>query len=112
MSISTYAHIHSQAYIPTYIYTHTDQAFSVYLEAERAILAATQFVIELKRAMKENDDMNSIYEKMKELEAFMEPLLSQSETWLLTATTTSSVDITEEVVTRSLRSIARIKLNR
>lgn len=55
--------------------------------------------------------MNPIYEKMKELEAFLEPLLAHSETWRLTATTTSPVDPTEEVVTRSLRCMASIKLN-
>lgn len=56
--------------------------------------------------------MNPIYEKMKELEAYLEPLLTQSESWLLLSTTTSPVNYTEEVVARSLRSMARIKLNR
>lgn len=56
--------------------------------------------------------MHPIFEKMKELEAYLEPLLAQSETWMLLSTTTSPVDVTEEVVARSLRSMARIKLNR
>lgn len=55
--------------------------------------------------------MTPIYEKMKELEAFLEPHLSHSESWLLAATTTSPVDPTEEVVARSLRCMASIKLN-
>lgn len=88
------------------------QAFAFYLQAQRAILAATQFVIELNTAVKEGVDMSPIYEKMKELEAYLEPLLTQSETWMLPSTTTSSVDVTEEVVARSLRSMTRIKLNR
>lgn len=88
------------------------QAFSIYVQAQRAILAATQFVIELNRAVKENADMLPIYEKMKEMENFLEPLLTQSENWLLTSTTTSPVDPTEAVVTRSLRCMASIKLNR
>lgn len=88
------------------------QTFAVYLQAQRAILAATQFVIELNAAVKEGVDMSPIYEKMKELEAYLEPLLTQSETWMLPSTTTSPVDVTEEVVARSLRSMARIKLNR
>lgn len=83
----------------------------MYLQAQRAILAATQFVIELNKAVKENADMNPIYEKMKELEAFLQPLLSRSESWLLASTTTSPVDPTEEVVARSLRCMASIKLN-
>ncbi|KAJ4419479.1 hypothetical protein N0V82_004924 [Gnomoniopsis sp. IMI 355080] len=87
------------------------EAFPVYIQAQRAILAATQFVIELNAAVKENADMQPIYEKMKELEAFIEPLLAQSEAWLLTSTVTSPVDSAEAVVARSLRCMASIKLN-
>ncbi|KAK7739740.1 hypothetical protein SLS53_005710 [Cytospora paraplurivora] len=87
-------------------------AFPVYIQSQRAILAATQFVIELNKVVnRENVDMNPIYERMKELEAFMGPLLSQSDTWILRSTTTSPVDPTEEVVARSLRCMAAIKLN-
>lgn len=88
------------------------QAFSVYVAAQHAILAATQFVIELNQVVKEGADMQPIYEKMKELEAYLEPLLSHSDSWLLAASNTSPVDPTEEVVTRSLRCMASIKLNR
>lgn len=56
--------------------------------------------------------MLPIYDKMKEMENFLEPLLTQSENWLLTSTTTSPVDPTEAVVARSLRCMASIKLNR
>lgn len=97
----------------TYRPTHANiQAFAAYIQAQRAILAATQFVIELNKAVKENGDMNPIYEKMKDLEKFLEPLLAQSEAWLLTSTVTSPVDPTEAVVARSLRCMASIKLNR
>lgn len=61
--------------------------------------------------MRDNADMTPIYERMKELEALIEPLLSHSETWLLTATTTSPVAPGEAVVARSLRCMASIKLN-
>lgn len=74
-------------------------------------MAATQFVIELNKAVRDNADMNPIYERMKELEALLEPLLSHSETWLLTSTTTSPVAPGEAVVARSLRCMASIKLN-
>lgn len=74
-------------------------------------MAATQFVIELNKAVRDNADMNPIYERMKELEALLEPLLSHSETWPLTSTTTSPVGPGEAVVARSLRCMASIKLN-
>ncbi|ROV91194.1 hypothetical protein VMCG_09330 [Cytospora schulzeri] len=87
-------------------------AFNVYIKSQRAILAATQFVIELNKAVaKEDADMNPLYERMKDLEASMGPLLSHSETWILPSTTTSPVDPTEDVVARSLRCMAIIKLN-
>lgn len=91
---------------------HNAQAFAVYVQAQRSILAATQFVIELNKAVKEHADMVPIYVKMRELETFLEPLLSLSELWPLTSTTTSPVDPTEAVVARSLRCMASIKLNR
>lgn len=74
-------------------------------------MAATQFVIELNKAVRESADMNPIYERMKELEALLEPLLSHSETWLLPSTTASPVGPGEAVVARSLRCMASIKLN-
>lgn len=74
-------------------------------------MAATQFVIELNKAVRDNADMNPIYERMKELEALLEPMLSHSETWMLTSTTTSPVAPGEAVVARSLRCMASIKLN-
>lgn len=74
-------------------------------------MAATQFVIELNKAVRDNADMTPIYERMKELEGLLEPLLSHSETWLLTSTTTSPVAPGEAVVARSLRCMASIKLN-
>ena len=69
-------------------------------------------MIELNRTMEANADMSHIYQRMRELELFLEPLNTVAESWDLKATTTSPVDPTEEVVSRSLRCMARIKLNR
>lgn len=84
----------------------------MYIQAQQAILGATEFVIELNKAVESNADMSHIYKRMKDLELFLEPLTSASERWTLTSTTTSPVDQSEEVVARSLRCMARIKLNR
>lgn len=87
-------------------------AFPVYVQCQRVILAATQFVIDLNQTVsKEGADMNPLYERMKDLEASMAPLLSLSETWILASTKTSPVDPTEDVVARSLRCMGKIKLN-
>ncbi|ROV96097.1 hypothetical protein VSDG_05056 [Cytospora chrysosperma] len=87
-------------------------AFPVYIQCQRVILAATQFVIDLNQTVsKEGADMNPLYERMKDLDASMAPLLSLSETWILASTTTSPVDPTEDIVARSLRCMGKIKLN-
>lgn len=82
------------------------------MQAQRAILAATQFVIELNKAIQKHADMAPIHRKMIELENSLEPLLARSEPWLLPATTTSPLDLAETVLARSLRCMAAIKLNR
>ena len=56
--------------------------------------------------------MTKISERMKEMERFLEPLNTRADSWNLISTTTSAVDPTEEVLSRSLRCMARIKLNR
>ncbi len=88
------------------------QAYSVYIQSQQAILGATQFVMELNKAMDANADMSTIYGRMRELELFLEPLNTRAEAWDFLATATSPVDPSEEVISRSLRAMARIKLNR
>ncbi|KAJ9144977.1 C6 zinc finger domain-containing protein [Pleurostoma richardsiae] len=87
------------------------EAFALFIQAQQAILSATQFVIELNKAVKAEADMCRIYDRMKELELFLEPLNTMADSWDLISTTTSPVDPTEEVLSRSLRCMARIKLN-
>jgi hypothetical protein len=81
------------------------------LQAQQAILAATRFVIKLKRVLAVNGDMTPIYHKMRELEAFLEPRSNEADSWVLSSSTISPVDPSEEVVARTLRCIARIKIN-
>ncbi|OLN97976.1 hypothetical protein CCHL11_02644 [Colletotrichum chlorophyti] len=87
------------------------EAFAVFIQAQQAILSATQFVIELNKTVKAGGDMTRIYERMKEMEHYLEPLNAMADSWILQSTTTTPIDPTEEVVSRSLRCMARIKLN-
>ncbi|KAL0933961.1 C6 zinc finger domain-containing protein [Colletotrichum truncatum] len=86
-------------------------AFAVYIQAQQAILSATQFVIELNKTVKSGGDMTRIYSRMKDMEQYLEPLNAVADSWILQSTTTTPVDSTEEVLSRSLRCMARIKLN-
>jgi hypothetical protein len=75
-------------------------------------LACTRFAAELVNTVKANADISHICERMKELEQNVEYINSLADSWILQGSTTSPLDTTEEVVSRALRCMARIKLNR
>lgn len=76
------------------------------------MLATTQFSTELSKAVKFNGDMDRIHERMRELDCHLESLIKVADSWVLQPTMTATVDLTEGVVSRSLRCMTRIKLNR
>lgn len=82
------------------------------MKSQQAILTATEFVIDLNKAMATEADMTPSYQRMMELETFLEPLIAESEQWVLNCPMTQPVDNDEAVVAHSLRCMARIKLNR
>ncbi|KAI2467131.1 hypothetical protein F4781DRAFT_403158 [Annulohypoxylon bovei var. microspora] len=86
-------------------------AWPLFVQAQQAIVAATQFVIDFNKARKEQSDMTRIFNRMKELERVLEPLIAKSETWALDCPLTQPVDRMESVLSQSLRCISRIKLN-
>lgn len=88
------------------------KAFDAFVQAQRAIFSATQFVIDLNRAFTNKSDLTPVYQRMRDLEASLEPLLHQTSSWQLLSSITSPVDSEEAVVARSLRCMAGIKLNR
>ncbi|KAG7119075.1 hypothetical protein HYQ45_015289 [Verticillium longisporum] len=67
-------------------------AFPLMIQSQQAILAASQFASDLKKALVANVDMAPIYERMKKLESYLEPLTAQADGWLLQASTTSPLD--------------------
>ncbi|KAL1836163.1 hypothetical protein VTK73DRAFT_5186 [Phialemonium thermophilum] len=87
------------------------EAFTILIRSQQAILASTQFVIDLKTAMATHSDMTPIYDRMTELDRNLDPLIAASDAWILPGSTTTPVDFSEVAVSRALRGIARIKLN-
>lgn len=90
----------------------SSKAWYWFMKSQQAILAATEFVIDLNKAMATEADMTPSYQRMMELETFLEPLITESEQWVLNCPMTQPVDNDEAVVAHSLRCMARIKLNR
>ncbi|KAH8194721.1 hypothetical protein TruAng_011114 [Truncatella angustata] len=87
------------------------EAWPLYIKSQQAILAATQFVIELNDTMKSHSDMSTVYQKMIELELMLEPLIAASENWVLSCPATQLADQHEAAVAQTLRCMSRIKLN-
>ncbi|OAA67086.1 c6 zinc finger domain containing protein [Niveomyces insectorum RCEF 264] len=87
------------------------EAWPLFIEAQQCILASTQFVIEQNKVFAVQGNMDPIYKKMMQLEDRIGPLVEKSESWVPTGDLAPPVDSTENCLVRSLRSMARIKLN-
>ena len=61
---------------------------------------------------KSDEDMFGVCERMRVLEQYVQGVNREAETWILEGSPTSPLDHSEEVVSRALRCMARIKLNR
>lgn len=82
------------------------------MKAEQVILTATQFVIELKEILDAGKEVSGIYAKMQQLDSDIAPLIAAVETNPVRAAVPMSMYPTEDMVTKALRGISRIKLNR
>lgn len=87
------------------------QAWPVFLSAQQAILAATQFILDQNKALETKSNISYVYEKMEELNSRLDPLLMRADAWF-TNSSIMPVDASEAVVALALKSVARIKLNR
>ncbi|CAK7262671.1 hypothetical protein SEPCBS119000_000094 [Sporothrix epigloea] len=86
-------------------------AWPAYIEAQQAILAASQFIIDLNKALATQGDMEPIYRRMVNLENRIAPMVDRAETWTWTGNLAPVVDPSESCLVGSLRNMARIKLN-
>ncbi|KAG4027419.1 hypothetical protein MFRU_030g00550 [Monilinia fructicola] len=93
--------------LPTF--ASDSDAWDVFLEAQRVIATATQFVIDLESALKADSHDLTLWEKMTELEKIVEPLVQAAEKW--SYSDVDAMDPSERVVAKSLRLMTRIKLN-
>ncbi|KAI1502398.1 hypothetical protein F5X99DRAFT_379361 [Biscogniauxia marginata] len=87
------------------------EAWPLFIQSQQAILAATQFVIDFNKARKAQGDMTRIFNRMRELESLLEPLVVKSESYVSNCPLMQPVDSREAVLSHSLRCMSRIKLN-
>ncbi|KAH8811026.1 hypothetical protein F5884DRAFT_668838 [Xylogone sp. PMI_703] len=83
------------------------ESWTMFLQAQQAIVSATQFVIDLQETLRLKGDITPLWKTMLELESRIEQLINKTDDWVPDTFTTS----TELGVTESLRIMARIKLN-
>ncbi|KAF5876261.1 putative c6 zinc finger domain-containing protein [Botrytis fragariae] len=84
-------------------------AWDVFLEAQRVIATATQFVIDLESSLKSESHDLKLWEAMAGLEKTIEPLVQNAEKW--SYGNVDYMEPSESVVAKSLRLMTRIKLN-
>ncbi|KAI9645510.1 hypothetical protein NHQ30_006250 [Ciborinia camelliae] len=84
-------------------------AWDVFLEAQRMIATATQFVIDLESSLKTDCHNLILWEKMIELEKTIGPLVQETERF--SYANVDEMDPSERVVAKSLRIMTCIKLN-
>ncbi|KAF7899266.1 uncharacterized protein EAF01_008479 [Botrytis porri] len=84
-------------------------AWYVFLEAQRVIATATQFVIDLESSLKSESHDLKLWETMTGLERTIEPLVENAERW--SYENVDDMEPSESVVAKSLRMMTRIKLN-
>ncbi|ESZ98728.1 hypothetical protein SBOR_0966 [Sclerotinia borealis F-4128] len=93
--------------LPTF--ASDSNAWDVFLEAQRVIATATQFVIDLESSLKTDCHDLILWKTMAELEKTIEPLVQEAERWSYAHV--DEMDPSEGVVAKSLRIMTRIKLN-
>lgn len=62
--------------------------------------------------MKSHADMSAVYQKMIDLELYLEPLVTASENWAFNCPPSQQIDPYEASVAQALRCMSKIKLNR
>ncbi|KAK2870587.1 hypothetical protein FQN49_003067 [Arthroderma sp. PD_2] len=85
------------------------RAWSILIQAQQALVAGTQYIIDLNQALRARANLAIIFERMEKLTAWTSSILAQADAPLPESSVTSPHDI-EGVTAQSIRCISRIKL--
>ncbi|EEH22736.2 hypothetical protein PABG_04947 [Paracoccidioides brasiliensis Pb03] len=84
--------------------------WSILLRTQHALLAATQFVIELNQTLKSKSNMSYVYRRMKELDTWIRPVLEQANA-PPPMSSVGDMNDSEAITAQSIRKISLIKLS-
>ncbi|KAL4748395.1 hypothetical protein BDW72DRAFT_205673 [Aspergillus terricola var. indicus] len=90
----------------------SSQGWSIFIQSQQILVAATQFVIDVKKWIPTRTNMPYIIESMQRLDTWASALLAQSSLPPSVAQSGNSSDIPEQGTAQSIRTIARIKISR
>ncbi|KAM5473746.1 hypothetical protein MferCBS49748_000710 [Microsporum ferrugineum] len=85
------------------------RAWSILIQAQQALVAATQYIIDFNQALRAKTNLAVIFERMGKLTAWTSSILAQADAPLQDSAVPASQDI-ESVTAQSIRYISRIKL--
>ncbi|KAK2766980.1 hypothetical protein FQN54_006297 [Arachnomyces sp. PD_36] len=86
------------------------EGWSILLQAQEALVSATQFVIELNQCLKSRSNMAYIYDRMQKLNDWIETILKKANSTPAPLLSADNSYASESVAAQSVRCISRIKL--
>ncbi|OCF30883.1 hypothetical protein I316_07516, partial [Kwoniella heveanensis BCC8398] len=86
-------------------------AYGAFIDAQRLLLRCTRFAGELVSAVRANADLSHLGSQMIEMDGQVERALTVAESQILQGETSTPLDLNEQVVSRALWCMSRIKLN-
>lgn len=90
----------------------SSQGWSIFIQSQQILVAATQFVIDVKKWIPTRTNMPYIVESMQRLDTWASALLARSSLPPSVAQSGNSSGVSERITAQSIRTIARIKISR
>lgn len=82
------------------------------MQAQQVLVSATQFTLDLSRCLKSRSNMQYIYERMQQLDAWATSVMARANTPPSIQRSSSYEDPLEALTAHSIRAISRIKISR
>ncbi|KAL2378929.1 hypothetical protein RJZ90_005649 [Blastomyces dermatitidis] len=86
------------------------EGWSILMRAQHALVAGTQFILDLNQALKARGNMSYIYERMKKVDAWIRPVLAHATTTPSMPPLNGMTD-SESITAQSIRKISLLKLS-
>lgn len=93
-------------------FANNAQGWSILIQSQQVLVSATQFIGDLNKCLASQSGMYYMFERMQQLDAWINSVITQVELLPLVPQTSDFGDLNESITAQSIRSISRIKLSR